>query len=170
MNNGSMFPYFQGAERGANARALIIHLQQALEMAEHQIEQLENLQVKIEHLPDGANPTVEAIETADAIIWTLGIPAGRTGMQGIQGVPGIQGIQGEPGPRGEPGPAGKPGSIGPEGPAGPQGERGFTGIAVETDGFVAFNITEDGILRCSYTGEEAPGYRIDQNGHLILEI
>ena len=92
---------------------------------------------------------------------------GLQGEQGPQGKQGIQGIQGERGIQGETGPAGPQGI---QGPAGPQGERGFSGVAVATAGLVAFNVTEDGILQCSYTGDEQPDYSINSDGHLILNI
>lgn len=92
---------------------------------------------------------------------------GIQGEQGPQGKQGIQGIQGEPGLQGEQGPAGPQGI---QGPAGSQGERGFSGVAVATAGLVAFNVTEDGILQCSYTGDEQPDYSINSDGHLILNI
>lgn len=79
-------------------------------------------------------------------------PQGETGQQGIQGVQGIQGIQGVPGV---------------QGPAGP---RGIDGVAVSTAGMVSFNVTEDGILQCSYTGDEQPNYYINDAGHLCLDI
>lgn len=103
-------------------------------------------------------------------------PQGGSGQQGIQGPAGPQGIegpQGDPGPRGYqgvPGPIGPAGPIGPEGPEGPQGPRGFSGVAVQTSGMVAFNVTEDGMLQCSYTGDEEPGYYIGEDGHLYLDI
>lgn len=72
--------------------------------------------------------------------------------------------------RGEKGEQGPAGPQGIQGPAGPQGERGFSGVAVATAGLVAFNVTEDGILQCSYTGDEQPDYSINSDGHLILNI
>ncbi len=83
---------------------------------------------------------------------------GPQGVQGIQGDPGIQGIRGEQGPQGI------------QGPQGPEGPRGIPGVAVQTAGYVAFNVTEDGILQCTYSGEEPPNYSINNDGHLILEI
>ena len=82
-----------------------------------------------------------------------GVPA--TGPRGVQG---IQGIQGVVGPRG---------AQGVQGPPGPQG---VAGVAVQTTGYVTFNVTEDGILQCTYTGDEAPNYTINDDGHLILEL
>jgi len=34
----------------------------------------------------------------------------------------------------------------------------------------AFNVNEDGHLLISYTGDEAPDFSIDANGHLILTV
>lgn len=107
---------------------------------------------------------------------------GETGPQGEQGIQGERGIQGETGPQGEQGIQGEvgpqgeqgiPGPAGPQGvagPQGPQGERGINGVAVQTAGHVAFNVTEDGMLQCSYSGDDAPNYSINEDGHLILEM
>lgn len=92
---------------------------------------------------------------------------GATGPQGETGPQGIQGIRGETGPAG---PRGEQGPQGIQGPQGPQGPRGMAGVAVATSGMVAFNVTEDGILQCSYTGDEQPNYSINGEGHLILEL
>lgn len=86
---------------------------------------------------------------------------------GPQGVQGIQGIQGEPGIQG---PQGEQGIQGPVGATGPQGPQGIAGVAVATAGYVAFNVTEDGILQCTYTGDSQPNYSINADGYLILEI
>lgn len=53
---------------------------------------------------------------------------------------------------------------------GEPGPQGPSGLAVQTSGYVVFDITEDGILRCTYSGDEPPNYSINNNGHLILEI
>jgi hypothetical protein len=86
---------------------------------------------------------------------------GDTGPAGPQGEQGIQGIQGSKGDKGD---------KGDTGPRGPEGPRGINGVAVQTTGFVAFNVTENGILQCTYTGDERPGYSINDDGHLILEL
>lgn len=93
-------------------------------------------------------------------------PVGETGPQGATGVQGPRGIQGEVGPQG---PQGEVGPAGPQGIQGPEGPRGFSGVAVQTSGYVAFNVTEDGILQCSYTGDEQPNYYINENGHLCFD-
>lgn len=78
---------------------------------------------------------------------------GETGKQGIQGVQGIQGIPGPQGVQGLPGP------------------RGIDGVCVETAGMVNFSVSEEGDLLCTYTGNEAPAYYIDEDdGHLYLDI
>ena len=118
-------------------------------------------------------------------------PEGPVGPQGPIGLTGIPGPQGEPGPRGETGPQGPKGDTGktgsqgpkgdtgetgPQGPAGPQGvqgppgPRGIDGVAVATSGMVAFNVSEEGHLLCSYTGDEPPNYYIGEDGHLYLEV
>ena len=109
-------------------------------------------------------------------------PAGPQGVQGVQGETGAQGIQGEAGPqgergiqgiqgeKGEQGIQGEQGPQGIQGPEGPQGPQGIPGVAVQTAGYVTFNVTEDGILQCTYTGDEPPNYTINDDGHLILTI
>ncbi len=79
-------------------------------------------------------------------------PVGPRGKQGVQGIQGIQGEQGVPGVQGPPGP------------------QGIGGVAVATTGMVAFNVNEEGILQCSYTGEERPDYFINEAGHLCLGL
>lgn len=113
-------------------------------------------------------------------IYTITLDDGTTetfkanrGPQGIQGIQGLQGIQGNPGPKGDTGMQGirgPQGDIGPKGDPGPTGPQGISGVAVATSGMVAFNVTDEGILQCSYTGDEQPNYSINSEGHLILEI
>lgn len=106
-------------------------------------------------------------------------PQGKTGKQGIQGergltgergVQGIQGIQGPQGIQGAAGPVGPTGPEGPQGVQGPQGPRGIDGVAVQTAGMVNFSVTDEGHLLCTYTGNEAPDYYINDAGHLCLNI
>ena len=106
-------------------------------------------------------------------------PQGKTGKQGIQGergltgergVQGIQGIQGPQGVQGATGPGGPTGPEGPQGVQGPQGPRGIDGVAVQTAGMVNFSVTDEGHLLCTYTGNEAPDYYINDAGHLCLNI
>lgn len=87
---------------------------------------------------------------------------GERGAQGARGIQGIQGVQGLTGPQGP---------QGVQGPKGDQGERGVDGVAVQTAGMVCFNVTADGTLQCSYTGDEQPNYYIrSSDGHLCLDI
>lgn len=79
-------------------------------------------------------------------------PQGPTGPQGLQGVQGPQGIQG------------------PMGVQGPEGPQGPSGISVSTDGYVSFNITEDGYLTCTYSGEDTPKFYITEDGFLAVEV
>ena len=106
-------------------------------------------------------------------------PQGKTGKQGIQGergltgergVQGIQGIQGPQGVQGAAGPVGPTGPEGPQGVQGPQGPRGIDGVSVQTAGMVNFSVTDEGHLLCTYTGNEAPDYYINDAGHLCLNI
>lgn len=94
-------------------------------------------------------------------------PQGIPGQTGPQGPRGIQGEQGQPGATGTPGATGP---QGPQGPAGPQGPRGMNGVAVAADGYYAFNVNDKGNLILSYTGSTTPNVRIDENGHLKLEV
>ena len=68
---------------------------------------------------------------------------------------GPQGIQGNKGDKGD------------KGDIGPQGERGLNGVAVSTSGTYAFNVNDAGHLILYYTGNTAPDFSINQNGHLI---
>ena len=98
---------------------------------------------------------------------------GKQGPVGPQGIPGQTGPQGPAGPQGEPGPqgpAGETGPQGPQGPQGPEGPRGINGVAVAADGYYAFNVNDEGHLILSYTGLTPPNARIDERGHLILEV
>lgn len=49
-----------------------------------------------------------------------------------------------------------------------KGEKGDKGDA--GSGYVYFSIAEDGILQCTYTGDEQPNYSINSDGYLILEL
>lgn len=93
--------------------------------------------------------------------------SGATGPRGLQGIQGVQGIQGE---RGERGIQGEVGPVGPQGVQGPAGPQGIAGVAIQTSGYVNFNVTAEGILQCTYTGDEAPAYSINEDGHLILTV
>lgn len=98
---------------------------------------------------------------------------GEIGLRGPQGIRGIQGIQGAQGIQGEKGTKGDQGAVGPRGPQGvqgPEGPRGISGVMVETTGYVNFSVSEDGMLMCTYTGDEVPAYSINADGYLILEV
>ena len=92
---------------------------------------------------------------------------GATGPRGLQGIQGVQGIQGE---RGERGIQGETGPMGPQGVQGPAGPQGIAGVAIQTAGYVNFSVTADGVLQCTYTGDEAPSYSINADGHLVLTV
>lgn len=102
-------------------------------------------------------------KTAPAIIGVFG----NTGEKGDQGERGNTGPQG---PKGDTGATGPQGPKGDTGATGPQGPQGINGVAVAADGQYAFNVNSDGHLTISYTGSTAPNARIDENGHLILEV
>ena len=94
---------------------------------------------------------------------------GEKGDIGPQGIQGPQGPKGDDGATGAIGPQGPKGDKGDKGDPGEQGPRGFSGVAVATSGMFAFNVTEDGYLTLSYTGDEAPDISIDEDGYLIWE-
>lgn len=107
---------------------------------------IQDMKVSAETLAPGSNANVRKTETGGALELHFGIPQGAVGPQGEAGPQGPQGVQG------------------------PQGERGINGVAVEATGFISFNVTEDGILQCIYSGDEAPDLSINADGHLILEL
>ena len=112
---------------------------------------------------DPANDVPSA--TGEGSYWLLIAAKGETGEQGAEGPQGKQGVQG---PQGVQGAQGIPG---PQGVRGPEGPRGIDGVAVQTAGMVSFNVTPDGTLQCSYTGDEQPDYYIrESDGHLCLDI
>ena len=45
-----------------------------------------------------------------------------------------------------------------------------SGVGVPMAGYVYFDVTADGHLQCTYTGEERPNYSINSEGHLVLEL
>lgn len=45
-----------------------------------------------------------------------------------------------------------------------------SGVGVPMAGYVYFDVTADGHLQCTYTGDEQPNYSIRSDGHLILEL
>lgn len=56
------------------------------------------------------------------------------------------------------------------GAKGERGEDGINGVAVATEGFFAFNVTEDGMLQVTCTGEDMPNFYLDDGGHLCVDI
>lgn len=89
---------------------------------------------------------------------------GSQGPQGIQGVPGVQGIQGEQGVQGEQGPRGAKGDTGAK------GAQGESGVYSDLGPYGFRFRVDDGELYCDYGGDEAPGFEIDNNGHLVYNI
>lgn len=65
---------------------------------------------------------------------------------------------------------GPPGPQGKIGPQGPQGLPGGSGVAVPEAGMYGFSISDEGHLILHYTGDETPGFFINENGHLIMEV
>lgn len=97
-------------------------------------------------------------------------PQGEKGEKGDTGAVGPQGPRGVQGEKGDTGPVGPQGPQGIQGPVGPEGPRGINGVAVAADGHYAFNVNDVGHLILSYTGATPPNMRINENGHLILEV
>lgn len=149
---------------------------------------LEGMTAGAERLGPEEAPTARAVRRDGSFRLELGIPQGlrgEPGTQGIQGEPGAQGpmgTQGEAGPRGpkgdpgEPGPRGvqgipgQQGETGPRGEPGPRGEQGPQGVAgaaLAASGIFAFHVNEEGHLLLDYAGEEAPGFSIREDGHLV---
>ena len=99
----------------------------------------------------GNAATVTKTESGGVVTLTFGLPTGATGAQGIQGPQGPQGIQG------------------------PKGDTG-TAVAVPTTGMYYFSVDNNsesanfGHLFLTYTGDEAPDFSIDENGHLIWTV
>lgn len=81
---------------------------------------------------------------------------------------GPAGPQGPIGPTGPAGPQGPQGIQGPKGDKGDKGDRGGDAAVVESKGVYAFQVREDGHLYIVYAGADAPGYKIDDNGHLVM--
>lgn len=110
-----------------------------------------DMTVAAETVAAGNPATVTKTESGGVVLLTFGLPTGATGSQGIQG---------------------------PAGPAGPQGPRGDTGtaVAVETTGMYYFNVDNNsesqtfGHLFLTYTGETAPDFAINDDGHLIWTV
>lgn len=102
--------------------------------------------VRAETRSPGSAADVSKNETGNTLELAFGIPQGAQGPQGETGPQGPQGVQG------------------------PRGPQGIAGVAVQTSGYIAFNVTEDGILQCSYSGDEAPTLSINEDGHLLMHL
>ncbi len=112
----------------------------------------------------GVDPVFDVADGVEGNYWLLIAKKGDEGKQGAEGPRGAvgpQGIQGVQGVQGE---------QGIQGIQGPPGPRGIDGVAVQTYGMVSFNVTEEGHLTCTYTGNEQPNYYIGDDGHLYLDV
>lgn len=95
-------------------------------------------------------------------------PQGPRGLQGERGLIGPQGPQGEQGPQG---PKGEQGSRGERGPRGLQGERGQSGAYIQLNGFVRFEVRENGDLYCIYPNEnDSCNFYLNSNKDIIFRI
>ena len=129
--------------------------------------------VEGDHSP-GTTDTYQVVLT-DGHTEEFYVTNGRDGEQGPQGEKGDRGLTGPTGPAGKDGAKGDTGPAGPIGPQGPAGKDGADGkdgkdaIVTEADGQYAFQI-EDGDLILYYTGETQPGFSLEDDGHLYLEV
>lgn len=57
-----------------------------------------------------------------------------------------------------------------KGERGARGPQGMSGVAMAAKGFYAFNVNAAGHLILSYTGDTAPDFSINADGHLYLHI
>lgn len=62
------------------------------------------------------------------------------------------------------------GQKGDRGEPGQDGRDGINGVAVEAPGIFAFNVTQEGILQVSYTGEQEPSFYLGDDGHLYVTL
>lgn len=112
----------------------------------------------------GVDPSFDVADGTEGNFWMLIAKKGEEGKQGAEGPRGAVGSRGYQGIQGVQGEQGIQGIQGPPGP------RGVDGVAVQTYGMVSFNVTEDGHLTCTYTGDEKPNYYIGEDGHLYLDV
>ena len=141
----------------------------------------------------GIDPSVDTADGGgvEGAYWLLIAKKGRPGRPGCYRAAGVNRQAGHPGRAGPDWRARRPGHPGTQRLAGHpgrdratrrrwsarssghQGRRGraaSTGVAVQTSGMVTFNVSEDGHLLCSYTGDQRPNYYINLEGHLCLDI
>lgn len=110
-----------------------------------------DMTVEAETLDPGSAATVAKTEVGGVAHLTFGLPRGAVGQQGATGPRGLQGVQG------------------------PKGDTG-TAVAVETAGMYYFSVDNDstsptyGHLMLTYTGDTAPNFSINEQGHLIWTI
>ncbi len=137
----------EAADQATEAADLVIRtaasVEHDAEVAETARRSIENMTVSAENVGPGAEATVEKTLRKGIVNLHFGIPQG---LQGVEGPEGKQGVEGPPGP---------------QGPA---------GLAVESKGIFAFNVTEDGHLHLYYTGEEIPNIELNEEGHLIAHL
>ena len=119
--------------------------------AEAARDEIENMTASVTALDPGTTPTVTKTVVGGVVNLAFALPRGATGSQGATGATGPQGVQG------------------------PKGDTG-TAVAVETSGMYYFNVDNDstsqtfGHLILTYTGETAPDFEINENGHLIWTV
>ena len=110
-----------------------------------------DMTVEAETLDPGSAATVAKTEVGGVAHLTFGLPRGAVGQQGPAGPPGVAG------------------------PPGPRGDTG-TAVAVETAGMYYFSVDNDstsptfGHLMLIYSGDAAPNFSINEQGHLIWTI
>ncbi len=110
-----------------------------------------DMTVSAETVATGNPATVTKTESGGVVLLTFGLPTGATGAQGERGPQGPQGVQG------------------------PKGDTG-TAVAVPTEGMYYFSVDNNsesqtfGHLFLTYTGETAPNFSINNEGHLIWTV
>lgn len=110
-----------------------------------------DMTVAAETVAAGNPATVTKTEIGGVVLLTFGLPTGATGAQGERGPAGPQGVQG------------------------PRGDTG-TAVAVPTEGMYYFSVDNNsesqtfGHLFLTYTGDTAPNFSINNEGHLIWTV
>lgn len=131
------------AQSAAKAQADAESATENAAKAEQSRKAIEDMTVSAITLPPGSDATAEKSALGDSFRIRFGIPHGAQGETGPQGA---QGVQGPPGP------------------------QGINGVALEANGWYAFNVNDDGYLILSYTGDDAPDFAIKDDGHLYINI
>lgn len=144
--------YAENAE-AAGASATI-----ASETAQEASQQIQNMTVEAETVPDGTSASVEKTISDEGVVnLKLSIPAGATGPQGNTG------------PQGPEGPSGIQGPAGPQGPQGPQGPAGEGKSAYQQAVEGGYTGTEDEFKAMLASGPWLPTAGGTLDGNLTVQ-